>query len=64
MPVIYECDGCGKQVAGSFNARGDAYKPHVWFQRSDDDGTQLACSRECIKKTAEKSGKTSVVLPI
>jgi hypothetical protein len=43
---------------------GAAFKPRDWFSRSDDDGTQVACSRECIDKIAEKTGKTRVILPI
>lgn len=64
MVVIFVCDGCGEQRPGSFTRMGDAVKPHQWFMRGDDDGTQTACSRECIKRIAEASGKTSVVLPI
>lgn len=47
------CDGCGNW-----------FKPSKWFERSDDDGIQSACSRECIEKIADKSGKTSVIIPI
>ena len=63
MAVEFICDGCGKRAHGSFNRMGDAYKPSEWFSRSDDDGTQTACSRECIKEVAEKTDKTSVVGP-
>lgn len=62
--VIFICDGCGKQEEGSFSRSGDALKPRLWYQRSDDEGVQLACSRRCIKRVAEKTGKTSLVLPI
>jgi hypothetical protein len=61
---LFRCDGCGKQEAGSSNRHGYWFKPHEWFQRTDDEGTQLACSRKCIDAIAEASGKTSVVLPI
>lgn len=63
MPrVIFECDGCGRQEEGFF-VDATAVKPHLWYSRRDQDGTQLACSRACIDKVAEKSGKTRVVLP-
>ena len=61
--VIFHCDGCGKQEEGGFS--NDAWhKPERWFQRSDDDGPQIACSRECIDKISAKSSKTGVVLPV
>jgi hypothetical protein len=56
------CDGCGKEEPMVY-ANHNWMKPHLWYQRSDKDGMQDACSRECIKKIAEKSGKTSVVAP-
>lgn len=58
------CDGCGKREPGFCNRSGDWFKPADWYERSDDDGTQTACSRECIKKIAEKTGKTTVVFPL
>ena len=63
MPVEFICDGCGKRCPGTFS-NGQWHKPALWYQRSDEDGPQLACSRECIETIAEKTGKTSVVLPI
>lgn len=56
------CDGCGKREPMKSNGR-TWYKPSEWYERSDDDGTQTACSRECIEKIAEKTGKTAVVVP-
>jgi len=56
------CDGCGKR-APMDHYHGKWFKPNSWFERSDEDGCQTACSRECIKKIADKSGKTGVVLP-
>lgn len=66
MACEYICDGCGKRAPGVFWLMGDAgwHKPNSWFQRQDKDGPQDACCRECIKKIADKSGKTSVVLPV
>lgn len=63
MACEYICDACGKRMKASHNRR-DWLKPRSWFQRSDKDGPQDACSRECIKKIAEKTGKTNVILPI
>lgn len=53
-----------KKESAAFNSRGDWFKPRLWFQRSDDDGIQVACSRECIDKIAQNTGKTDVILPI
>lgn len=64
MSVEYVCDGCGKRAKGYRNRHGDSFSPQSWFQRTDEDGTQDACSRPCVAKIAEKTGKTSVVLPI
>lgn len=52
----FTCDGCGKTHTGEM-------KPWDWYVRMDDDGEQFACSRKCIETTAEKTGKTRVVLP-
>lgn len=66
MAAEWICDGCGKRAPGVFWPKGDHnwHKPEKWYERSDEDGIQSACSRECIDKIAEKSGKTGVVLPI
>jgi hypothetical protein len=58
------CDGCGARSPMWANRHGDWFKPNLWFSRTDDDGTQLACCRACIEVIAEKTGKTRVVLPI
>ena len=63
MAVEFVCDGCGKREPGEVWP-GGTFKPSHWYTRKDDDGTQHACSRECIAKAAAKSGKTSTVLPI
>ena len=63
MACEYICDGCGKRMEASRNGR-DYLKPSSWYQRSDEDGIQVACCRECIAKCAEKSGKTDLVLPV
>lgn len=66
MSAKFICDGCGKEAAAVRYPRGADgwHKPEQWYQREDADGIQDACSRECIKKIAEKSGKTSCVMPI
>lgn len=60
------CDGCGKEADMVFYPGGQNgwHKPPKWYQRQDGDGIQDACSRECIKAIAEKSGKTDVVIPL
>jgi len=63
MPCEFICDGCGKRAPGVSNGQ-NWFKPSSWYERSDKDGIQTACSRECIKKIAEKTGKTNLVLPI
>lgn len=63
--VIFECDGCGAQGEGEwFGSPPPAHKPRHWYQRSDADGVQVACSRPCIEKVAEQSGKTAIVNPM
>jgi hypothetical protein len=57
------CDGCGERRPMWNNGR-DWFKPSDWYERSDEDGIQTACSRECIKIIAEKTGKKKVVLPM
>lgn len=66
MSATIKCDGCGKEepmVRYPNGSRG-WFKPESWYQREDEDGVQVACSRECIKKIADKSGKTEVVIPL
>lgn len=63
MACEFTCDGCGKKSPALFNGR-DYFKPGPWFQRSDKDGIQDACSRECVDKIATKTGKTAIVIPL
>lgn len=63
MPAEIICDGCGKR-ARMPNYNGNWFKPDAWFERSDKDGTQSACSRECIDKIAAATGKTRVIIPV
>lgn len=58
------CDGCGKRKPMWSNRQGEWIKPGSWYERTDEDGTQTACCRECIEKIAEKTGKTKCVLPV
>ena len=64
MSVKYICDGCGKEAPADKAFNGDTIKPSHWYSRTDKDGAQHACSRQCIEKAAAKSGKTEIVLPI
>ena len=64
MSCKYTCDGCGKEAPAIHYGHGGWSKPYDWYQRSDEDGPQDACSRECIDRIAATSGKTGVVLPI
>lgn len=63
MSAFAKCDGCGK-TASMLEAHGNFIKPSDWFQRSDEEGIQLACSRDCIKEVARKTGKTDAMLPV
>lgn len=59
------CDGCGKEAPMRFfGVPGAFHKPTHWFMREDKDGSQVACSRECIEKIAKETGKTACVLPV
>lgn len=62
MACEFICDGCGKRQQVGWFLSG-WFKPSSWYERSDKDGSQIACSRECIAKIAEKTGKTDVVAP-
>lgn len=63
MSAEFICDGCGKRAPGEY-AHGQWFKPRDWYERSDEDGPQDACSRACIEVIAAKTGKTGCVLPI
>lgn len=63
MACEFICDGCGKRAPAIHN-RLNWFKPSEWFERSDEDGIQTACSRPCIETIAQKTGKTSVVVPL
>lgn len=66
MSAIIICDGCGLRAPMESGGVGNSqwFKPRSWFERSDEDGIQSACSRECIDKIATKTGKTRVIIPI
>lgn len=63
MACEFICDGCGKREPGYPLMMGWG-KPRDWYERTDSDGRQTACSRSCIEKIAKKSGKTAVVAPV
>ena len=58
------CDGCGKRAPMLAGRDGRWRKPRNWYERSDEDGIQTACSRECIDKIADESGKSRVILSL
>lgn len=66
VQAMIRCDGCGKVQPMVFYAQGDRnfHKPDSWFMRCDEEGAQIACSRQCIDTVAKKTGKTAVVIPI
>ncbi len=64
MPAEIICDGCGKREKMIHGADGNFHKPHNWFQRNDEDGIQVACSRECVEIISKNTGKPSIILPI
>ena len=63
MATEWICDNCGKREPGRSNGQY-WFKPSEWYERSDKDGIQTACSRSCIAKISETTGKTGCVLPI
>jgi hypothetical protein len=63
MGCEYTCDGCGKKAPAIIGGDREFHKPEKWYERADEDGIQVACSRECIKKIAEKTGKTVCIFP-
>ena len=63
IQCIFICDGCGKRGVGT-SGSSSWHTPRSWFERGDDDGIQVACSRACIEKVAKESGKTDVVIQI
>jgi len=62
MSAEFTCDGCGAKAPAA-NYNGNWFKPDKWFERSDEDGIQTACSRPCIDIVAEKTGKSAAILP-
>ena len=57
------CDGCGTEAPARLDQHGYIDKPSYWYERQDEDGRQLACSRACITTIANRTGKTSMVMP-
>lgn len=72
-PETIHCQGCGADSGDPHEWRKCADlgskrtvvegKPGHWYQRTDKDGTQFACSRACIDIIAAATGKTRVILP-
>lgn len=57
------CQGCGRREPGEYYGLS-WHKPREWYERSDRDGVQTACSRQCVETISRRTGKTAVVLPI
>jgi hypothetical protein len=62
MACEFICDGCGKREQGKLTIFC-WIQPEGWYSRGDEVDVQLACSRECVKKVSEKTGKTDIVAP-
>lgn len=62
MPAIIICNGCGKQAKMIEGENCHYHKPHSWFERSDEDGILVACSRECVAKISKETGKTGMIM--
>ena len=63
---IYVCGGCGrKERAGWWkqNINRGFVKPADWYERADESGIQIACSRRCIDTIAARTGKPASVFP-
>lgn len=58
----FACQGCGK-VAPAQVEGGSWVMPRHWYSRQDADGRQVACSRDCVRSVAERTGKTAPVMP-
>jgi hypothetical protein len=59
----FTCQGCGKKAPGEYYNLA-WHKPLGWYERSDADGAQTACSLACISIVARESGKTGCALPL
>ena len=64
MACEFTCDGCGAKAPAAQGQLGIWLKPYDWYQRSDEDGIQVACSMKCIELIGDKTGKTKLVLPL
>lgn len=58
--VFFRCDGCSKE-SPALDMRGSFKKPADWYQRHDQEGTQVACSIDCARLVADKTGKSGVI---
>jgi hypothetical protein len=63
MGCQYTCDGCGK-VRPADLIDGRYRKPGSWYQRSDKDGVQDACSTECAREVNRRTGKGAPIVPL
>ncbi len=59
------CDNCGESAKAVHAKESSVYlKPRDWWERTDEDGTQLVCSRKCRAELSRKTGKSDVALPV
>lgn len=67
MAMFCMCDGCGKQAKAEHNGQY-WHKPREWFEVvTEDEGTLMSCSRECIheinKRRATQGKKSLIIAP-
>lgn len=61
--VLPTCGGCGRQPLPEEGRLDNRGKPSLWYCKTIDGVTTYACSRTCIGKADESSGKRSMVMP-
>lgn len=63
--VTIKCDGCQREAQAEWSKHSQSWhKPRSWYQRSDEDGPQVACCRKCLEQVAKDTGKSPCVLPV
>ena len=62
--VTFKCDGCDKLGEARIQRSGTILRPKDWFERMDEKGYQIACSRECVASVAAATGRSAAILPV
>ena len=62
--VTFKCDGCGQLGEARIQRSGTILRPKDWFDRMDEKGYQIACSRECVASVAAATGRPAAILPV